>query len=134
MHLYVRDSSERVEDDKAANGCCAAPDMEKQTEFHELPATFSLPAPIRETTKYALQMPRITTNTMVQNVHIVTVDRIRHNEWIPKLLGKNGERIKRYDRQYGTKTKIDTDRPDNIDWHLYSHGRFVTIDKGLGLF
>ena len=58
-------------------------------------------------------MPEIK-SCILGDSHIVTVENTRSGEWIRRVIGKNGERLKRIDMQFGTKTTIREDRKITI--------------------
>ena len=127
MHLYDRKVEDAPISEKAETSF-----VMQEKEYPELPVSFSLPAPIREvaiTSK--VRIPTFKVRTNIPNVHVIAVDRFGTNPWIPRLIGRNGERLKRFDRQFGTRTKVDTARLDHIGIYI-SMGDETKLTKGWG--
>ena len=128
MHIYDRQEKEISKEENITQTNFVM----QQTDYPDLPATFSLPPPIRDAPRITrVRIPTFKVRTNIANMHIIAVDRIGTNPWIARLIGRNGERLKRFDRQYGTRTKVDTARSDYIGIYI-NMGDENKLTKGHG--
>lgn len=114
QYMYRRDLQQP--EDKECEDPIAVPDVTDAIQtFPELPFSGALPAPKKwgDVQKTSHRMPNIVMKNSV-DFTCVTVDKIRHKEWIGWILGSKGARLKKLDGMNNTLTRINDSSPDVI--------------------